>query len=133
MIHLHSHELHGISDVKTAVPRALPGLRTRDTTFTLMMFDMHSDVARLFYECVSPTGLEMRKKSGMMKLFPSDCHVDETSFSPCGYSMNALLEDAYFTVHVTPEEESSYVSFETNASPRALGLDPQHGYSALGR
>lgn len=120
-----------LSDFKTAVPRALPGLRTRDTTFTLMMFGMHPDVARYFYQCVCPTGLEMRKKSGMGKLFPSDCYVDETSFSPCGYSMNALLEDAYFTVHITPEEASSYVSFETNASPRALGLDPEDGYTSL--
>ena len=35
--------------------------------------------------------------------------------------MNALCSDAYFTIHVTPEDDSSYVSYETNASEYLLG------------
>ena len=35
-------------------------------------------------------------------------------FTPCGYSCNGLLDDAYFTIHITPEPECSFVSFETN-------------------
>ena len=40
--------------------------------------------------------------------------IDDYLFSPCGYSANGVIEDAYWTIHVTPQPEFSYVSFETN-------------------
>jgi len=40
--------------------------------------------------------------------------VDEHFFEPTGYSLNALREMAYTTLHVTPQQVGSYVSFETN-------------------
>lgn len=43
-------------------------------------------------------------------------YVDAHLFSPLGYSLNALREDDYFTLHVSPQEASSYVSLETNLS-----------------
>jgi hypothetical protein len=52
--------------------------------------------------------------SGISSLCPGAI-IDETAFTPCGYSMNAILHDAYYTIHITPEAECSYASFETNA------------------
>ncbi|KAF8920021.1 S-adenosylmethionine decarboxylase [Mucidula mucida] len=57
--------------------------------------------------------------------------LDAYSFSPCGYSSNALIDwgqdpslaesghqpesgEGYYTIHVTPEEGWSYASFECN-------------------
>ena len=40
--------------------------------------------------------------------------TDETSFSPCGYSLNAVSSNHYYTIHITPQESCSYASFETN-------------------
>ncbi|KAF7376023.1 PPM-type phosphatase domain-containing protein [Mycena sanguinolenta] len=54
--------------------------------------------------------------------------LDAYSFSPCGYSANALIKwgidpdskvdgaagEGYYTIHVTPEEGWSYASFECN-------------------
>lgn len=40
--------------------------------------------------------------------------IDDHVFSPYGYSVNAILADQYLTIHVTPQAESSYVSFESN-------------------
>ena len=52
--------------------------------------------------------------SGIDKLIPG-CLIDDYLFDPCGYSMNGLMRGGYYvTIHITPESEFSYVSFETN-------------------
>ncbi|KAH3725200.1 hypothetical protein DPMN_051035 [Dreissena polymorpha] len=54
------------------------------------------------------------QKSGIDKILP-DAKIDEFLFEPCGYSINGLLPHGqYFTIHVTPEPNCSYVSFESN-------------------
>lgn len=40
--------------------------------------------------------------------------IDEFYFKPQGYSMNAIHNDKYMTVHVTPNKNCSYLSIETN-------------------
>lgn len=50
---------------------------------------------------------------GLRSLFPSSL-IDDYLFDPCGYSMNGLDNSGFYTIHVTPEKESSYASFETN-------------------
>jgi hypothetical protein len=78
-----------------------------------MMFDMDPSVANLFYKKTCRTGKEMTKKAGIDLLCPG-AQIDDQAFTPCGYSMNAILHDAYFTMHITPQQECSYASFETN-------------------
>ncbi|OXB64433.1 UNVERIFIED_CONTAM: hypothetical protein H355_006872, partial [Colinus virginianus] len=54
--------------------------------------------------------------SGIRDLIPGSV-IDATMFNPCGYSMNGMKSDGtYWTIHITPEPEFSYVSFETNIS-----------------
>eukprot|EP01035_Chromulina_nebulosa_P036187 gene36187-48724_t len=84
-----------------------------ERTINMMMFDLDPQVARLFYQKNCPTGKEMTQQAGIHTLCPG-AQIDEKAFAPCGYSMNAILHDAYFTVHITPQEECSYASFETN-------------------
>ena len=51
---------------------------------------------------------------GLRSLFPSSL-IDDYLFEPCGYSMNGLdASGGFYTIHVTPEKEGSYASFETN-------------------
>jgi len=59
------------------------------------------------------TGAEATKRSGIDLLLPGS-DIDGFLFEPCGYSCNGLLKDTYFTIHITPEPECSFVSFETN-------------------
>ena len=55
-----------------------------------------------------------QESEGRVKHIPS-CVVDAWAFEPCGYSMNALVNDkTYHTFHVTPESHCSYGSWETN-------------------
>jgi S-adenosylmethionine decarboxylase len=39
---------------------------------------------------------------------------DDFAFQPYGYSLNAIDENKYLTIHITPQTDSSYVSFESN-------------------
>jgi len=51
----------------------------------------------------------------------SGLQVDEYHFDPCGYSLNAIVGEYYWSIHVTPEAQFSYISFETN-HPSALDV-----------
>ena len=66
----------------------------------------------------------MTEASGIGALLGDGAEVDDWAFEPCGYSMNALRGGYYYTVHVTPEADFSYASFETNdpsyATPQML-------------
>ncbi|KAI8906827.1 S-adenosylmethionine decarboxylase proenzyme [Gorgonomyces haynaldii] len=76
------------------------------------------------------TGAEHRvfTETGISKIYPGSI-VDDYVFDPCGYSLNGLLDEYYYTIHVTPESICSYASFETTVPIKALkeGMD----YSAF--
>ena len=96
-----------------------------------MMFDIDRTVAGKFYTDQYPSpetgedkkdttnsvikriSMEMTKSAGIDALVPG-ATIDPRAFEPCGYSMNAILYNSYATMHVTPEDGSSYVSFESN-------------------
>jgi len=80
-----------------------------------MMFDIAPEVARLFFKdpVRFPTDSDVTRAAGIHALLPGSA-IQEFAFEPCGYSMNGLLYDAYWTIHITPESHCSYASFETN-------------------
>jgi S-adenosylmethionine decarboxylase len=107
-----------------------------DRVLNIMMFDIDENVSKLFYYDEYEQGLPGETKqdelkrisklqtsiSGIDNLCPGAI-IDPCAFSPCGYSMNAILFRSYSTIHITPESGSSYASFETNqkvASYKAL-------------
>jgi hypothetical protein len=93
---------------------ALTTSSSNERTFNMMMFDMDPTIAATFFSGKNGmNGKEMTMASGINKLCPGAL-IDDLAFQPCGYSMNAILHDAYYTIHITPEESCSYVSFETN-------------------
>ncbi|KDN46292.1 S-adenosylmethionine decarboxylase [Tilletiaria anomala UBC 951] len=77
-------------------------------------------------------GVALASQLGLTNLF-AETHVDAFAFEPCGFSANAVVlnpnssnisgngaegrMDGYWTIHITPEEGSSYASFETNVVP----------------
>ncbi|CAO1626030.1 unnamed protein product [Parajaminaea phylloscopi] len=64
-------------------------------------------------------GMDLSTKLGLTDLYPNT-DLDAFAFEPCGYSANAVIPASkgcsagYWTVHVTPEHDSSYASFESN-------------------
>ncbi|KAG7115571.1 S-adenosylmethionine decarboxylase proenzyme like protein [Verticillium longisporum] len=77
-------------------------------------------------------GTVVSEACGLSNVYPTsrypDARVDAYLFSPCGFSANGVVPAApqgnaedgksssihYFTVHVTPEPNCSFASFETN-------------------
>ena len=102
-----------------------PSFTATDRTINIMMFDLPDDVRTAFYlaSCeekdLRTAAKRMTKDSGLSGIVPAV--VDAHAFAPCGYSMNALSFESYTTVHVTPEPDCSYASFETNTALKAYG------------
>ncbi|MES1910220.1 MAG: hypothetical protein MHM6MM_002857 [Cercozoa sp. M6MM] len=117
--------------------------RHLSSTMELVMFNLDPEVMRLFYrdasslKCDRAAGNEVTECSKLCQVFPRPeiWSVDAFAFQPCGYSCNAVIrpdlvadsnrqevqQDAYWTVHVTPEPTHSFVSFETNLRGIDLG------------
>lgn len=77
-------------------------------------------------------GTVVSESSGLADVYPTskypDARIDAYMFKPCGFSANGVIpapqgKDAthYFNVHVTPEPDWSYASFETNVPSKQSG------------
>lgn len=88
-----------------------------DVTVEILMYGLDEGVRRLFWQ---EKGETIRRTTGMGGILPGFA-IDDHRFEPSGYSLNAIRRDEYYTVHVTPEEQASYASFETN---HRFGRDP---------
>lgn len=101
-----SHHMHVYHLDKSFQPHQ------EDFTTEVLMYELGEDVKKVF----STPGLsaeEVRKQTGVDVILPGFI-VDDWVFEPYGYSLNAVKDGHYFTVHVTPEEGATYASFETN-------------------
>jgi S-adenosylmethionine decarboxylase len=90
-----------------------PRIAASEKTIEIMMHKMDPSSAERFFKKDSVG--ERDKFPGVADLIPGST-TDEFNFSPCGYSMNGLKDETYWTIHVTPESHCSYASFETNLS-----------------
>ncbi len=79
-------------------------------------------------------GTVVSEASGLADVYPTskypDARIDAYLFTPCGFSANGVIPAPngpeathYFTVHVTPEPECSYASFETNVPTKQTGRE----------
>ncbi|WKX89378.1 hypothetical protein Q1695_008770 [Nippostrongylus brasiliensis] len=93
-----------------------PVTKSADHTLEILMTDLDDDVLHLFTKDACETGKECTERAGIDEIVPTGTLIHEELFDPCGYSMNAFLPDSdhYATIHVTPEKEFSFASFETN-------------------
>lgn len=99
-----------------------------DQTIEILMTDLDPKVMAVFTKDVCNTALEATQKSGIHKLIPGMV-IDDYLFDPCGYSMNGVSKSCgkkykqgcYMTIHITPEPDFSYVSFESNVASSSYG------------
>lgn len=125
------------------------GTRSPNTDST---FDVFETQASLDKECLSDDtdltfpeeltteghalGTVVSDTCGLSDVYPTtkypDARVDAYLFTPCGFSANGVIpapggtgtnSTHYFTVHVTPEPQCSYASFETNVPAQQSGRE----------
>jgi len=84
-------------------------------------------------------GTVVAETCGLADVYPTakypEAKIDSYLFTPCGFSANGVVPAPegssssatkgthYFTVHVTPEPQCSYASFETNVPTRQTGRE----------
>lgn len=83
-----------------------------DYTTELLMYHIEGEGAEILR--TENQKIEViRNLLGLETLLPN-ITFDDFVFEPFGYSMNGIVGDRYITMHITPQEDSSYVSFETD-------------------
>ncbi|KAG6862280.1 hypothetical protein C0995_015977 [Termitomyces sp. Mi166 len=113
-----------------------------DYTIEILMSNLSASARAPFFSSLSPSddphthAAALSQQLGILNIFPPQVtKLDAYTFSPCGYSANALVKwgdeltsenkvsvgvksdksrEGYYTIHVTPEEGWSYASFECN-------------------
>lgn len=101
------------------IDNCIDGLKIPDQTLEILMNDLDPTILKQYYKGYYNDAKELTKKVGIADLIPGTT-IDDVIFEPCGYSANGILKDSYFTIHVTPQEEFSYASFETNVKLTSL-------------
>ncbi|ORX53572.1 S-adenosylmethionine decarboxylase [Hesseltinella vesiculosa] len=102
--------------------------RPRDQTLEIIMTGLDPKAMTAFYQQDNEPagtigGQRVDRDTGLDKVHP-DAKVNSYLFEPCGYSANAILDDGYYTIHVTPEPECSYASFESTIPITSDNYDP---------
>ncbi|KAN0035125.1 hypothetical protein ACTA71_004384 [Dictyostelium dimigraforme] len=95
--------------------RKNPTVQRTEQTFEVMMHDLDETVMKQFFKREGVSAWDTTVSSGIADLLPGSI-IDDFQFDPCGYSMNGLLNEFYWTIHITPESHCSYVSFDTNVA-----------------
>jgi len=85
---------------------------TPDATLQVLMSDLSPDTARRFF-AGNGTAERIVARTGLDTLY-GRMQIDSHLFTPAGFSANGIRDQRYFTVHVTPQKDGSYTSFETN-------------------
>jgi len=84
-----------------------------DASLQILMHDIDPTVARTFFHHNSNGAQQAKILARLTGLYPM-MNIDSHFFYPQGYSLNGILDTKYYTVHVTPQPEASYASFESN-------------------
>ena len=84
----------------------------QDKTFELLMYDISPPSSDFLITCGQSLE-EINRFFDIDNIF-AGYQVDSYCFQPCGYSLNAIKDCLYYTIHITPEQSHSYASIETN-------------------
>lgn len=84
-----------------------------EQTIEIIMANLDRKAMQQFYKSDPDSAKNVSETSGISSII-SNSTIDDHMFDPCGYSMNGLKDKYYSTIHITPEPDFSFVSFESN-------------------
>lgn len=90
-----------------------PGTSSSDVTLEILMTELDPSVMSRFTKRRYQNSDDLVTDCGISRFVPGSLN-DGLIFDPIGFSLNGLFNDSYYTIHVTPQDMCSYVSFETN-------------------
>ena len=87
-------------------------LDEKDQTLEILIYDSET------VKDSSPQTMLHIKKELTQALYGFE--IQEHFFTPSGYSLNAVRDHFYYTLHITPEKSFFYISFETNITEKSI-------------
>lgn len=87
-------------------------IETKNSVSELLMYHIQGPAAE-YLRSAEQSISRIRDLLKLNELFPGFI-FDDFLFKPFGYSINGLCGERYMTIHITPQESSSYVSLETD-------------------
>ncbi len=89
----------------------------QDRVIEILMYGLSGEAKDIF-NCIDNCAKKIRNYMQLDKVF-ADFQFDDYAFQPIGYSCNAIRGSEYYTIHVSPQDEGAYVSFETNITAQS--------------
>lgn len=111
LINLGESTSHQVSVFYMDRPATL--LKNSEATFEVLIHKLDSKFQDVFSLDKASARKIIAESHGFKSFFES-FDVQDFSFQPFGYSLNAIKGDKYFTLHVSPRERASFASLETN-------------------
>lgn len=88
-----------------------------DKTIEHLMYDLDDLVIKSFISD-KMNNIEIRNFLKLDEIL-KDYMIDDFVFDPYGYSLNAIKDGNYLTIHITPQPKSSYASLEFSETERS--------------
>jgi len=85
----------------------------RDITLQVLMRNLPEAILQKFKKPSETSTENVLEQTGIRQIH-HPMNYDLHFFEPYGFSINAIKAEEYYTIHVTPQSEGSYASFETN-------------------
>ena len=110
-------------------------MSAEDTSYELLAYQI-SEYASRTLTSHNLSASDIRDFFCIDELLPG-FEIDDFAFDPYGYSLNAIKDKDYFTIHVTPQSDSSYVSFESSLdlitmAPKIIDILKPTSFDLLG-
>ncbi|NQZ21936.1 MAG: adenosylmethionine decarboxylase [Colwellia sp.] len=83
-----------------------------DKSYEIVAYHISEAASKILTD-TNLTALNIRNMFNIDKLF-AHFDIDDHVFHPFGYSLNGIHNEQFFTIHITPQAESSYISISAN-------------------